>query len=74
MVEGMAKVIFALTIGPFPNWGLILISGIVGIVLALILWANIPVKAAWVLGIFLGIELISEGVALGSMAWSKPRA
>jgi len=74
MVEGMAKVIFALTIRPFPNWGLILVSGIVGILLALILWANIPVKAAWVLGIFLGIELISEGVALGSMAWSKPRA
>jgi uncharacterized membrane protein HdeD (DUF308 family) len=31
MVEGISKVIFALTIRPFPNWGWVLVSGIVAI-------------------------------------------
>ncbi len=31
MVEGISKVIFALTIRPYPNWGWVLGSGIVGI-------------------------------------------
>jgi uncharacterized membrane protein HdeD (DUF308 family) len=69
MVEGISKVIFALTIRPFPNWGWVLASGIVGIVLAVYLWANMPVSSEWVLGVLLGILLISEGVALAYLAW-----
>ena len=69
MVEGISKVIFALTIRPFPNWGWVLASGIVGIVLAVYLWANMPVSSEWVLGILLGILLVSEGVALAYLAW-----
>ncbi|MCJ7787898.1 MAG: HdeD family acid-resistance protein [Methyloceanibacter sp.] len=69
MVEGLSKVIFALTIRPFPNWGWVLASGIVGIVLAVYLWANMPVSSEWVLGMLLGILLVSEGVALAYLAW-----
>jgi uncharacterized membrane protein HdeD (DUF308 family) len=69
MVEGISKIIFALTIRPFPKWGWILLSGIVGILLSLYLWASIPVTAIWLLGVLLGIELISEGAALGYLAW-----
>jgi uncharacterized membrane protein HdeD (DUF308 family) len=69
MVEGISKVIFALTIRPFPNWGWVLASGIVGIVLAVYLWANMPVSSEWVLGVLLGILLVSEGVALAYLAW-----
>ena len=43
LVEGLSKVIFALTIRPFPHWGWVLLSGIVGILLAVYLWANLPV-------------------------------
>lgn len=69
MVEGMSKVIFSLTIRPFPNWGWVLASGIVGILLALYLWASLPVTAIWLLGVLLGIQLICEGAALGYLAW-----
>ena len=74
MVEGISKVIFALTIRPFPNWGWVLGSGIVGILLALYLWASIPVSAVWVLGVLLGIELICEGAALGHLAWQARKS
>ena len=69
MVEGFSKVIFSLTIRPFPNWGWILVSGIIGILLSLFLWANLPVTAIWLLGLLVGIQLISEGAALGYLAW-----
>ena len=69
MVEGISKIIFALTIRPFPNWGWVLASGLVGIVLAVYLWANIPVSSEWVLGVLLGIQLVCEGAALAYLAW-----
>jgi uncharacterized membrane protein HdeD (DUF308 family) len=69
MIEGISKVIFALTIRPFPHWGWVLASGVVGILLSLYLWASIPVTAIWLLGVLLGIELICEGAALGHLAW-----
>lgn len=74
MVEGISKVIFALTMRPFPNWGWVLGSGIVGILLAFYLWASIAVSAVWVLGVLLGIELICEGAALGHLAWQARKS
>jgi uncharacterized membrane protein HdeD (DUF308 family) len=67
--EGIAKVVFALTIRPFPNWGWVLASGLVGIALSLLLWANMPVTAVWLVGLLLGIQLISVGAALAYLAW-----
>ncbi|MCB1442868.1 MAG: HdeD family acid-resistance protein [Methyloceanibacter sp.] len=69
MVEGLAKVIFALTIRPFPNWGWVLASGFLGIVLSSLLWTNMPLSAEWLLGFMLGLLLISEGAALAYLAW-----
>lgn len=61
--------IFALTIRPFPHWGWVLGSGLVGILLALILWANMPLTSDWLLGLMLGILLVCEGAALTYLAW-----
>lgn len=69
MVEGISKIIFSLTIRPFPNWGWVLASGIVSVLLAMVLWASIPLTALWLLGVLLAVTLVSEGLALGYMAW-----
>src|ERR1044071_4540539 len=42
IIEGISKVVFALTIRPFPNWGWVLASGILGVVLAVVLLASLP--------------------------------
>lgn len=70
MVEGIAKIVLALTIRPLPRWGWILLSGILGIVLAIMLWSAMPGVAAWLLGLLLGMNLIGQGVALGGLALS----
>ena len=74
MVGGMAKVIFALTIRPFPNWGWVLASGAIGVLLSVYLWSSLPVTAAWLLGLLVGIQLISEGAAQAYMAWQVRKA
>ena len=74
MVEGMSKVIFALTIRPFPNWGWVLLSGIMGILAAVYLWSSLPTTAVWLLGLLFGLLLIGEGAALGYLAWRVRQA
>jgi uncharacterized membrane protein HdeD (DUF308 family) len=74
MIEGISKIVFALTIRPFPNWGWILASGLVGILLSLVLWASLPVTAVWLVGLLLGIQLISVGGALAHLAWQVRRS
>jgi uncharacterized membrane protein HdeD (DUF308 family) len=74
MIEGLSKVVFALTIKPFPNWGWVLASGIVGISLSLVLWASMPVSAVWLVGLLLGVELISVGAAIAFLAWEVRRS
>jgi uncharacterized membrane protein HdeD (DUF308 family) len=74
MVEGFAKLLFSLTIRPLPNWGWVFASGIIGILLSFYLLANLTTIAVWLLGVLLGIQLIFEGVALGSLAWQVRRS
>jgi uncharacterized membrane protein HdeD (DUF308 family) len=69
MVEGISKVIFGLTIKPLPYWGWVFGSGVIGILLALYLFANVSSVSEWALGLLLGIQLLCEGVALTYLAW-----
>jgi uncharacterized membrane protein HdeD (DUF308 family) len=74
MIEGISKVVFALTIRPFPNWGWVLASGLVGMLLSAILWASLPVTALWLIGLLLGTQLISVGAAIAYLAWQVRRS
>lgn len=73
MIEGISKVVFALTIRPLPNWGLVFASGLAGIVLSVLLWSMLPVTAIWLIGLLLGVQLISVGGAISYLAWQIRR-
>ncbi len=70
MIEGISKVVFAMTIRPLPTWAWTLASGLLSIVLSLVLLAAMPLAALWLIGLILGINLIAIGVALGALAWT----
>lgn len=73
MIEGISKAVFALTVRPLPGWGWVLASGLVGIVLSVILLGSLPVTATWLVGLLLGIQLISVGGSLAWLAWQVRR-
>lgn len=74
MIEGVSKIVFALTIRPMPQWGWVLASGVVGVVLSVLLLAFLQLTAIWLVGLMLGIQLISVGAAISSMAWEARRS
>ena len=69
MIEGIVKVLFALTIRPFSSWGWVFLSGLIGIALSIYLWANLSIVSALMLAVLLGVLLVVEGAALASLAW-----
>ena len=74
VVEGISKVIFALTIRPIPKWGWVLASGVFSVLVAFVLYASLTSVSLWLLGLLLGIQLIAEGAALGYLAWDIRKA
>jgi len=49
---------------PLANWGFILFSGITALVFALIIWISWSESAQWLLGLFLGINMVFLGWSL----------
>ena len=63
-VEGVIKIYLAATMRPLPDWGYLLLSGVMAVILALVMlvyWSDIP---EWLLGLFLGINMMMLGVAM----------
>jgi len=70
LFEGIASIMLALSHrhGFSARWGLMLVSGIVDLVLAGIIFLGLPGTAAWAIGLLVGINLVFGGSALISMA------
>lgn len=53
----------------FPNWGLLLVHGIVSLVLGICIWRGWPLTGLWVIGLFVGIELLFNGITLVTLGF-----
>jgi len=73
LLEGVARLVFGLSIKPFRHWEWVAGSGALGIVLSLILIATLPAPAGWLVGLMVGLALIGEGAAIAMLAWDKNR-
>ncbi len=67
LAAGIIKLILAVSLEDRSFFWLMLLSGIVSIVLAVMIFSNWPYSAGTVLGILLGVDLISNGVSLIAM-------
>ena len=47
----------------FPHWGWVLFNGIITFILGIIIWRQWPISGLWVIGLFIGIDLIISGWA-----------
>lgn len=74
MIEAVSRIVFALMIRPMDDWIWLLASGIVGVLIAMILAANLGTAAHWLLGTLVGVYLIAAGGALAYLAWNLRRA
>lgn len=70
MAGGITKIILAFSLEDRRYFWPILLSGVVSAILAVMVFTNFPQSAAVVLGILLGVELLSDGVWSLAMALS----
>jgi len=70
IMEGVATIMFALDHKRelSGQWGWMVASGIVDLVLAGIIFAGLPASAAWAIGLLVGINMLFGGVAMITMA------
>jgi uncharacterized membrane protein HdeD (DUF308 family) len=70
VIEGIASILFALEHRREQSrrWGLMLVSGIVDLILAGMIFLGLPGTAAWAIGLLVGINLVFGGAALIAMA------
>jgi uncharacterized membrane protein HdeD (DUF308 family) len=69
-VSGLVRIFIGLRHWSEVGWVMVL-SGALGVIVGLIILAQWPVSGLWVLGLLLGIDLISHGIAWLAFAW-KP--
>jgi uncharacterized membrane protein HdeD (DUF308 family) len=62
MLSGIFRVVFAIS-ERFTGWGWVLLNGVVAFFLGLLIYKQWPASGLWVIGLFLGIELILNGWA-----------
>ena len=70
IIEGIASIMFSLEHKRefSGRWGWMLVSGVVDLVLAVLIFAGLPSTAAWAIGLLVGINLVFGGTALIAMA------
>lgn len=70
LAGGVTKVVLAFSLEDRTYFWPILLSGAVSVILAIMIFANFPQSAAILLGVLLGVDLISNGVAVIAMAFA----
>jgi uncharacterized membrane protein HdeD (DUF308 family) len=70
MLEGVVSIMFALEHKRelSGRWGVMLVSGVVDLILAAMIYAGLPGTAAWAIGLLVGINMVFGGSALIAMA------
>jgi uncharacterized membrane protein HdeD (DUF308 family) len=70
VIEGVATILYALEHKREVSgrWGVMLVSGIIDLFLAGMIFAGLPGTAAWAIGLLIGINLVFGGSALIAMA------
>jgi uncharacterized membrane protein HdeD (DUF308 family) len=57
---GIFRIVAALT-GHFQHWGWLLLNGVITLVLGIMIWRQWPWSGLWVIGLFIGIDMIFYG-------------
>jgi len=61
--SGIFRIVTAVAIR-FPNWIWLLLNGVVNLLLGFSIWNQWPVSGLWVIGLFIGIDMLFNGWTL----------
>lgn len=64
LLQGCMQIFYSGVYAPFKGWSWMLLSGLISIALAALIYIGWPMSAIWFLGIMVGINLISFGLSM----------
>lgn len=64
LVAGISRLVMGFRLRPLNGWVWVVISALLTILLALIILIGWPVNGLWIIGLFLAIDLITQGIGL----------
>lgn len=67
IVVGIFRIVAAIA-ARYPSWGWLALHGLISVLLGVLIWQQWPVSGFWVIGLFIGIELIVNGAALAMLS------
>lgn len=67
IVSGLFKISYSLLIN-VEHWGWLLFNGIITLLLGILILAQWPVSALWVIGLFVGIDMVLSGWSIAMTA------
>ncbi|WP_416841646.1 HdeD family acid-resistance protein [Haloferax sp. DFSO52] len=70
LVSGVVEIAMGLSLRGEPNWFFAVVSGAIGVLLAVMLWAGFPSSAAWAIGLLFGVNLLVSGSSMVIFAYS----
>ena len=73
LVAGVFQLVTPFVVS-LPDWGWHALSGLITLVLGILVLAQWPVSGLWVIGLFVGIELVFYGAAWIALALGLPSA
>jgi uncharacterized membrane protein HdeD (DUF308 family) len=63
-IEGVFELVLAFQLRPVsPSWGWVLADGLLTLLFGILIWRQWPVSAGWVIGLLIGISIISSGIS-----------
>ena len=62
VVGGVFRIVTAVS-HRFHGWVWVLINGVITLVLGILIWQDWPASAIWVIGLFVGIDMVFAGMS-----------
>lgn len=72
IMGGIFRLVASLA-GQFHRWGWVFLNGLVSLCLGIMIWRNWPPSGLWVIGTFVGIEMIFYGWSLVMLGLAAKR-
>jgi uncharacterized membrane protein HdeD (DUF308 family) len=67
MLGGIFRIVTALTVR-FHHWVWVLLNGVISLLLGVMIWSQWPLSGLWVIGLFIGIDMVFYGLSLVMLA------
>jgi uncharacterized membrane protein HdeD (DUF308 family) len=70
LLDALGSFMLAQSVHPAKGWGWMVFNGVISILLAVLFLIGGPATSLWLVGLYVGINLLFDGMALVAIGWN----